>query len=224
MKYKDEIKIGIMTACFCCAMVMVYAVVPKDASVLRARATSTFKEAPETAAEAEAEKQSEAEDAGFTIYSKDSNYDYDTSDDSGSSDTSSSDADTTQNDDGSSDVSHDDNTSSDDYINEDDNSGDYNTSDQITYPTDDGSDSSHDDSSSDDVQTDYDTGGSDSSDDSSGSFEENLVQEKLIIKSPIFYEEKATDMSCFMSAAFFFTEERFRQKIFTKLFFHLLSA
>ena len=24
MKYKDEIKIGIMTACFCCAMVMVY--------------------------------------------------------------------------------------------------------------------------------------------------------------------------------------------------------
>ncbi|MEI3492233.1 MAG: hypothetical protein V8Q73_09680 [Blautia sp.] len=54
MKYKDEIKIGIMTACFCCAMVMVYAVVPKDASVLRARATSTFKEAPETAAEAEA--------------------------------------------------------------------------------------------------------------------------------------------------------------------------
>lgn len=174
MKYKDEIKIGIMTACFCCAMVMVYAVVPKDASVLRARATSTFKEAPETAAE----KQSEAEDAGFTIYSKDSNYDYDTSDDSGSSDTSSSDADTTQNDDGSSDVSHDDNTSSDDYINEDDNSGDYNTSDQITYPTDDGSDSSHDDSSSDDVQTDYDTGGSDSSDDSSGSFEENLVQEE----------------------------------------------
>ena len=84
MKYKDEIKIGIITACFCCAMVMVYAVVPKDASVLRARSTSTFKEAPETAAEAEAEKQSEAEDAGFTIYSEDSNYDYDTSDDSGS--------------------------------------------------------------------------------------------------------------------------------------------
>ena len=86
MKYKDEIKIGIITACFCCAMVMVYAVVPKDASVLRARATSTFKEAPETAAEAEAEKQSEAEDAGFTIYSEDNNYDYDTSDDSGQDD------------------------------------------------------------------------------------------------------------------------------------------
>ena len=51
-----------------------------------------------------------------------------------------------------------------------------------------------------------------------------LSWKKLIIKSPIFYEEKATDMSCFMSAAFFFTEERFRQKIFTKLFFHLLSA
>ena len=53
---------------------------------------------------------------------------------------------------------------------------------------------------------------------------QKVKYEKLIIKSPIFYEEKATDMSCFMSAAFFFTEERFRQKIFTKLFFHLLSA
>ncbi len=179
MKYKDEIKIGIMTACFCCAMVMVYAVVPKDASVLRARATSTFKEAPETAAEAEAEKQSEAEDAGLRYYSEDSNYDYDTSDDSGSSDTSSSDADTTQNDDGSSMFPM-----------------------MITLlrmitstktitamitilpirslirPMTDPSLFSYDDSSSDDVQTDYDTGGSDSSDDSSGSFEENLVQEE----------------------------------------------
>ena len=41
-----------------------------------------------------------------------------------------------------------------------------------------------------------------------------LSRKKLFIKSPIFYEEKATDMSCFMSAAFFFTEERFRQKIY----------
>ena len=174
MKYKDEIKIGIITACFCCAMVTVYAVVPKDASVLRARATSTFKEAPETAAEAEAEKQSEAEDAGFTIYSADSNYDYDTSGDSGSYDAS--DTDSSQDDSGNSDSSYDD-SSSGDYANEDNTDNDYNTSDQITYPTDDGSDSSYDDSSSGDTQIDYDTGGSDSSSDS-GMFEENLVQEE----------------------------------------------
>ena len=193
MKYKDEIKIGIITACFCCAMVTVYAAVPKDASVLRARATSTFKEAPETAAEAEAEKQSEAEDAGFTIYSEDSNYDYDTSDDTGSYDTS--DTDSSQDDSGNSDSSYDDNSSGD-YANEDNTDNDYNTSDQITYPTDDGSGSSYDDSSSGDTQTDYDTGGSDSSSDS-GMFEENLVQEETfysaLLKSNLQEIQKAAD-------------------------------
>ena len=86
MRYKDEIRIGVMAACFCCVMVLIYAAVPKDVSVLKARSTSTFKEAPETAAEAQAQAESDAEDAGFTIYSQDSNYDYDTSSDTAASD------------------------------------------------------------------------------------------------------------------------------------------
>nr|WP_294661422.1 hypothetical protein [uncultured Blautia sp.] len=181
MRYKDEIKIGIMTACFCFAMVLVYAVVPKDVSVLKARSTSTFKEAPETAAEAAAEQQSEAEDAGFTIYSQDSNYDYDTSDSSDtSSDTSYTEPDSqdSSGSDSTPDTSYaNSGTSSGDYVDEDTGGNDYNPSDQITYPTDDGYDTSEDNSSSGDIQTDYDTGGSDSSSDS-GMFEENLVQEE----------------------------------------------
>lgn len=184
MRYKDEIKIGIITACFCCAMVAVYAVVPKDVSVLKARSTSTFKEAPETAAEAEAQAQADAEDAGFTIYSQDSNYDYDT-DSSTDYDTTAPDTDTSQDSSSTPDASYDSSTSSDDYANEDNGESDYNTSDQITYPADDGYDTSYDDSSSGDIQTDYDTGGSDASadsdsdtTDSSGLFEENLVQEE----------------------------------------------
>lgn len=86
MRYKDEIRIGVMAACFCCVMVLIYAAVPKDVSILKARSTSTFKEAPETAAEAQAQAESDAEDAGFTIYSQDSNYDYDTSSDTAASD------------------------------------------------------------------------------------------------------------------------------------------
>lgn len=53
---------------------MITAVIPKDTTVAKAR--KTFKEAPETAADAEAQAQSEAEDAGFTVYTEDSNYDY----------------------------------------------------------------------------------------------------------------------------------------------------
>lgn len=74
MRYKDELRIAGVTALFCCAMLMITAVVPKDTTVAKAR--KTFKEAPETAADAEAQAQSEAEDAGFTVYTEDSNYDY----------------------------------------------------------------------------------------------------------------------------------------------------
>lgn len=86
MRYKDELRIAGVTALFCCAMLMITAVVPKDTTVAKAR--KTFKEAPETAADAEAQAQSEAEDAGFTVYTEDSNYDYEDNsyDDSGSDD------------------------------------------------------------------------------------------------------------------------------------------
>ena len=88
MRYKDELRIAGVTALFCCAMLMITAVVPKDTTVAKAR--KTFKEALETAADAEAQAQSEAEDAGFTVYTEDSNYDYEDNsyDDSGSDDTS----------------------------------------------------------------------------------------------------------------------------------------
>ena len=65
MRYKDELRIAGVTALFCCAMLMITAVVPKDTTVAKAR--KTFKEAPETAADAEAQAQSEAEDAGLTM-------------------------------------------------------------------------------------------------------------------------------------------------------------
>ena len=44
MKYKDELRIAGVTALFCCAMLMITAVVPKDTTVAKAR--KTFKEAP----------------------------------------------------------------------------------------------------------------------------------------------------------------------------------
>ena len=50
MRYKDELRIAGVTALFCCAMLMITAVVPKDTTVAKAR--KTFKEAPETAAAA----------------------------------------------------------------------------------------------------------------------------------------------------------------------------
>ena len=70
MKYRDEIHIALMALVFSCAMFAVYAVVPKDAAVA-ARAKATVKEAPETAAEAEALRSSQDEDAGFNIYTED---------------------------------------------------------------------------------------------------------------------------------------------------------
>ena len=88
MKYRDEIHIAMMALVFSCAMFAIYAVVPKDA-VVAAKARATVTEAPETAAEAEAIRSSQEEDAGFPIYIQDSNYDYDdSSDDSDNSDQS----------------------------------------------------------------------------------------------------------------------------------------
>ena len=88
MKYRDEIHIAMMALVFSCAMFAIYAVVPKDA-VVAAKARATVTEAPETAAEAEAIRSSQEEDAGFPIYTQDSNYDYDdSSDDSDNSDQS----------------------------------------------------------------------------------------------------------------------------------------
>ena len=42
MRYKDELRIAGVTALFCCAMLMITAVVPKDTTVAKAR--KTFKE------------------------------------------------------------------------------------------------------------------------------------------------------------------------------------
>lgn len=141
MRYKDELRIAGVTALFCCAMLMITAVVPKDTTVAKAR--KTFKEAPETAADAEAQAQSEAEDAGFTVYTEDSNYDYEDNsyDDSGSD----SSGDTTY------DPSYDDSTTdnTEDNVIEDDSSGDYDTSDTDTSDSDDGTE--------DDTEFDYPT-------------------------------------------------------------------
>ena len=80
MKYRDEIHIAMMALVFSCAMFAIYAVVPKDA-VVAAKARATVTEAPETAAEAEAIRSSQEDDAGFPISTQDSNYDYDDSSD-----------------------------------------------------------------------------------------------------------------------------------------------
>lgn len=84
MKYRDEIHIAMMALVFSCAMFAIYAVVPKDA-VVAAKARATVTEAPETAAEAEAIRSSQEEDAGFPIYTQDNNYDYDDSSDNSDS-------------------------------------------------------------------------------------------------------------------------------------------
>lgn len=104
MKYRDEIHIAMMALVFSCAMFAIYAVVPKDA-IVAAKARATVTEAPETAAEAEAIRSSQEEDAGFPIYTQDSNYDYDdyddyddSSDDSDNSDTGTDTSDTTTSD------------------------------------------------------------------------------------------------------------------------------
>lgn len=155
MKYRDEIHIALMALVFSCAMFAVYAVVPKDAAVA-ARAKATVKEAPETAAEAEALRSSQDEDAGFNIYTEDSNYD----DSSDSSDQATYNPGTDYSGDtGNGDVA--DEGSSD--------QGGYDSSDQIDYPSDDGSedtstDNSYDDSSQDSGDSSTDTSGSDTSD------------------------------------------------------------
>lgn len=161
MKYRDEIHIALMALVFSCAMFAVYAVVPKNAAVA-ARAKATVKEAPETAAEAEALRSSQDEDAGFNIYTEDNNYDdsSDSSDSSASSDQATYDPGTDYSGDtGNGDVA--DEGSSD--------QGGYDSSDQIDYPSDDGSedtstDNSYDDSSQDSGDSSTDTSGSDTSD------------------------------------------------------------
>ena len=140
MRYKDELRIAGVTALFCCAMLIITAVVPKDTTVAKAR--KTFKEAPETAADAEAQAQSEAEDAGFTVYTEDSNYDYEDNsyDDSGSDDTSTDTSDSDSSGDTTYDPSYDDSTTdnTEDNVIEDDSSSDYDTSDTDTSDSGDG--------------------------------------------------------------------------------------
>ncbi|MBU5481513.1 hypothetical protein [Blautia sp. MSJ-19] len=128
MRYRDEVHIAIMTLLFCCAMFAVYAIVPKDAAVA-ARARATITEAPETAAEAEAIRSSQEEDAGFTIYTEESNYDYNDSD--SSDNTTSDSSDQTYYDPGT-------DTSDSDVVDEDASTpGSTDPADQIDYPSDD---------------------------------------------------------------------------------------
>lgn len=164
MRYRDEIHIALMALIFSCAMFAVYAVVPKDAAVA-AKAKATVKEAPETAAEAEALRSSQDEDAGFNIYTEESNYDYDdtsdSTDDTASSDQSTYDPGTDSSDDTSSGGDVVDEGTSED--------GGYDSSDQIDYPSDDTSGDTSDDNSSYDPSQDSgdysdDTSGEDTSD------------------------------------------------------------
>lgn len=76
MKFIDEIQIA-GTALLLCGAMMVVSVVPKDKSIITAK--TPFKEAPETAAEAQAQAEQEAAEAGFTIYTQENNYDEETS-------------------------------------------------------------------------------------------------------------------------------------------------
>lgn len=68
MKYRDELQIAGTAILLCCAMFTISAVMPKGNST--STASTTFKEAPETAAEAEKEAEKAAEEAGFTIYTQ----------------------------------------------------------------------------------------------------------------------------------------------------------
>lgn len=74
MKHIDEIQIAGTALLLCGAMLAVSAVAPEGNTI--SKAVTNFIEAPETAAEAQAQAQAEAEDAGFTIYTQESNYDY----------------------------------------------------------------------------------------------------------------------------------------------------
>lgn len=147
MRYKDEIRIALMALVFSCAMFAVYAIVPKDAAVA-AKAKATVKEAPETAAEAEALRSSQ-EDPGFNIYTEESNYDYDDSSDSSDTDTADTSTDDTTSSDQTTYYPETDTTDSSDSDVADEGSsteGGYDTSDQIDYPSDEGTgdDSSYD--------------------------------------------------------------------------------
>lgn len=121
MRYKDEFHIASTAILLSAALAGISVVVPKESRVPTAK--TTLEEAPETAAEAEAA----AEEAGFPIYTQESNYD--TSEDYSQGDTSydsgSYDYDT------SGDTTGGDTTGGD-------TSGD--GSDQITYPTEDSGD------------------------------------------------------------------------------------
>ena len=81
MKHIEEIQIAGTALLLCGTMFAVSAVAPKGESI--SKAVTNFTEAPETAAEAQAQAEAAAEDAGFTIYTQESNYDYDNYDDSG---------------------------------------------------------------------------------------------------------------------------------------------
>lgn len=72
MKFIDEIQIA-GTALLLCGAMMVVSVVPKDKSIVTSQ--TPFKEAPRTAAEAQAQAEQEASEAGFTIYTQENNYD-----------------------------------------------------------------------------------------------------------------------------------------------------
>ena len=111
MRYKDEFHIAVTAVMLSVAMVGISVVVPKENRVPRAK--TTLEEAPETAAEAEAA----AEEAGFPIYSQESNYDYDSSQDY------------------SQDYSQNDSSASG--TEDPGSSGDTSGSDQITYPSED---------------------------------------------------------------------------------------
>ena len=145
MKHIEEIQIAGTALLLCGAMFAVSAVAPKGESI--SKAVTNFTEAPETAAEAQAQAEAAAEDAGFTIYTQESNYDYDNYDDSG--------YDSSYDDTSYDDTSYDD-TSSGEIQQDDPNPGNQDSSDvpddsgiteddptQIIYPSD---DSSYDDS------------------------------------------------------------------------------
>lgn len=139
MRYWDEVHIALMALIFSCTMFAVYAVVPKDAAVA-AKAKATVKEAPETAAEAEALRSSQDTDAGFNIYTEESNYNYDDTSDS-TDDTAASDQTTYD----PRTYSSDDTTSSDVVDEGTAEDGSYDSSDQIDYPSDDNNGDTPDD-------------------------------------------------------------------------------
>ena len=71
-RHTDEIKIAVSAALFCGVMLLIYVVVPQ--SIRIPTATTTLKEAPATAAEAEAATGSTSSGSDFPIYNQESNY------------------------------------------------------------------------------------------------------------------------------------------------------